>query len=211
MTSEHIDTELLASTLAAKYKALPQPALSTYLDEIVNWNNRVALVSRRSTKSVVERLVGQSVGLWELVSAHSDVPPSSYVDVGTGAGFPGIIWKMLAPDSTGLLVERREKKATFLDRVVRVLGFSDIEVYSGDARDASRMSGWVASFELATTLAVASPGETIPLVRPFLSPGGRFVTTVGSSTPVPDEAAGMRLLRSQPHRGGTLAVYAGPE
>jgi 16S rRNA (guanine527-N7)-methyltransferase len=207
MSIDPIDTGLLADALVAKHNGIPRDLLSTYLGEIVNWNNRVGLVSRRSTKTVLERLVSQSVGLWDLVASQCDATPSSYVDVGTGAGFPGVIWKMLAPGTSGLLVERREKKATFLDRVTRVLGFGDLEVFSGDARDASQRPGWKGAFELATTLAVATPDETIPLVRPFLSPAGLFATIVGSSTSAPREAAGMQLLCDEPHRGGTLSVY----
>ena len=207
MTIEPIDTDMLADALAARHAGLPRELLSTYLGEIVNWNNRVALVSRRSTRSVLERLVDQSVGLWELIAKQRDAPPSSFVDVGTGAGFPGIIWKMMAPKGAGLLVERREKKATFLDRVVRVLGFSNLDVYSGDARDASRRPEWKGAFELATTLAVAAPEETIPLVRPLLAPGGVFATIVGSSTPAPDSAAGMLRICSEAYRGGAFVVY----
>lgn len=211
MNLEETEVEALILALTARHRALPRDLLSTYLHEIVNWNNRVALVSRRSTKTVLERLVNQSVGLLGLIEATSKQPLTSFVDIGTGAGFPGIIWKMMAPASSCLLVERREKKATFLDRVVRVLGLADVEVYTGDGRDAALRSDTQGAFDVATTLAVATPEDTVPLVRPFLRPGGWFVTVVGSSAAPPDPVAGMRLVCSEPHGTGALSVYQDPE
>jgi len=211
MNIDDNEFESLVTSLVSRHSTLPSTALSTYLREIVNWNNRVALVSRRSTVSVLDRLVGQSVGLWELVEAQRKQPLTSFVDIGTGAGFPGVIWKMMSPAAMGLLVERREKKATFLDHVVHRLGFADIEVYAGDARDAARRAAVAGAFDVAATLAVATPEDTIPLVRPFLKAGGLFATVVGSSAAAPADAAGMRLLCSEPHRSGALSIYQDPQ
>ena len=116
----------------------------------------------------------------------------------------------MSPEASGLLVERREKKATFLEHVIRVLGFADIEVYAGDARDAALRTGVAGAFDVAATLAVAEPEDTIPLVRPFLKSGALFATVVGSSAASSEAAAGMRLLCSERHRSGTLSVYQDP-
>jgi len=211
MNIDDNEFESLVTALVTRHSVLPRPVLSTYLGEIVNWNHRVALVSRRSTISVLERLVGQSVRLWELVEAQREQPLTSFVDIGSGAGFPGIIWKMMSPAAVGFLVERREKKATFLEHVVHGIGFADIEVYAGDARDAARRAAVAEAFDVAATLAVATPQDTIPMVRPFLKAGGMFATIVGSSAAVPTDAAGMRLLCSEHHRSGTLSIYQDPQ
>jgi len=219
MSLEENPLDALVAALADRHHALPQDDLSTYMHEIVNWNNRIALVSRRSTKSVLERLVNQSVALWDLIGESLEAQSSgaqgersltSFVDVGTGAGFPGIIWKMMSPASPALLIERRERKATFLDRVVRVLGLGDVEVYAGDARDAARRPGMAGAFDVAATLAVATPEDAVPLVRPFLKDSGVFATIVGSSAGAPAEAGDMRLIRSERQRTGALSVYQGP-
>lgn len=194
--------------LAPAHPALPIDSLSTFLSEIVNWNHRVSLVSRRSTRSALKRLVDQSVSVWDaVVSNAEDHPPASFVDVGSGAGFPGVIWALIAPELEGLLIERRQRKAAFLQHAVRALGLGRLEVYAGDARDAALHSNWACRFDLATTFAVDEPEATIPVVRPLLRPGGVFVTIAGSSTRAPETASELSRVHSEPFGDAMIVMY----
>lgn len=198
------DIESVATDLASRYPNLPAPALHRYLCEIVTWNDRAGLVSKRSTLPVLARLVDQSARLWALIAEHKAV--TAFVDVGTGGGFPGIIWKLMVPDARALLVERREKKAAFLGRTVAVLGLDRVDVFCGDARDAGHVESYSQAFDAAATLAVALPEKTIPLIEPFLRKDGVFAT-LAARDHSPVNAAGMRLIASAADTGGTLCIY----
>jgi len=190
------------------HPGLPVDSLSTFLNEIVNWNHRVSLVSRRSTRSALKRLVDQSVSVWDAVVSNAGThPPASFVDVGSGAGFPGVIWALIAPELEGLLIERRQRKAAFLEHAVRALGLDRLEVYAGDARDAALRSAWGGTFDLATTFAVDEPEATIPMVRPLLRPGGIFVTIAGSSTRAPGEVAELSRFHTEQLGEGAVVMY----
>lgn len=212
MESHRIDLTTLVADLVSAHPALPSESLSNYLSEIVNWNDRVPLVSRRSTGMVLHRLVRQSVALWEaVVSIAAETRPASFVDIGSGAGFPGVVWALTATDLRGLLIERRQRKATFLEHVVRALGLAGLEVYVGDARDAALREAWTGAFDVSTTMAVSEPATTIPLARPFLAPGGAFATVAGSSTRAPDVVDELKRVHRSTGRDGTIVVYRAPD
>ncbi len=90
-------------------------------------NKRINLISRRSFDSTLPYL-------WNLSEfiLQSLEPFSSLVDIGSGAGFPGLAIKLLAPEKRVILVEPRKKKADFLRRVRSSLGLEGLEIVEGD-------------------------------------------------------------------------------
>ncbi len=114
--------------------------------------------------------------LVEQISPFKVFAETGIVDIGTGAGFPGLIWKMVDPKSNLTLVERNQKKATFLQREVVLLGMEGIEVVESDALEASARSDLNGSFDLAVSFAVGGMERVSPYVDPFLRPGGWYAT-----------------------------------
>jgi hypothetical protein len=97
--------------------------------EIIRWNRRFNLVSRVDTERCVGRLLDQSLAAWRAVAAARLVPRGPeeterflYADVGSGAGFPGVVWSCELARSGArfgsVLVEPRDRRAWFLERVV---------------------------------------------------------------------------------------------
>lgn len=116
--SESAIASLLAPYLAPPAGLLPQ--LSAYLDLLLKWNARTNLTAIREPEEIVRRHFGES--LFAASYLVDDVP--TLLDLGSGAGFPGIPIALLRPDIRVTLAESQHKKASFLREAVRTLGIS---------------------------------------------------------------------------------------
>jgi 16S rRNA (guanine527-N7)-methyltransferase len=118
----------------------------------------------------LQRRVGMSPGR----DVASNV--STVVDVGSGAGFPGLPIKIWAPDIRLTLIESNHKKATFLKEVARTLGFRGVEVFTGRAETFP-----AAAADIVTLRAVEKFEKILPIAAGLVRPGGRLVLLIGSS------------------------------
>jgi 16S rRNA (guanine527-N7)-methyltransferase len=106
--------------------------LSAYLDLLLRWNARTNLTAIRSPEEIVRRHFGESL----FAGTHLGQPlPSTLLDLGSGAGFPGLPIALLHQEIGVTLAESQNKKSTFLREVVRTLGLSNVEVWAGRAED----------------------------------------------------------------------------
>jgi 16S rRNA (guanine527-N7)-methyltransferase len=106
--------------------------LSAYLDLLVRWNARTNLTAVRDPEEMVRRHFGESL----FAGQHlGETLPDTLLDLGSGAGFPGIPIALLHPSIAITLAESQNKKATFLREVVRTLGLQNLEVWGGRAED----------------------------------------------------------------------------
>lgn len=126
--SESAIAALLEPYLVAPTELLPR--LSVYLDLLLKWNARTNLTAIREPEEIVRRHFGES--LFAARHLVSDVP--TLLDLGSGAGFPGIPIALLRPDIQVTLAESQHKKASFLREAVRTLGLSS-EVWGRRAED----------------------------------------------------------------------------
>ena len=180
-----------------------------YVYEVIRANRRMALVSRRHTEETIARLVRESMAMWEVAEDAAGRPPARVVDVGTGAGFPGLVWRIARPSLALALVERRERRAAFVEHVVARLRLERVEVEAGDASTLPRRRpDWVGAFELATGLAVAPPDRLLPWLRPLLSPQGIVVTTVPRDDAPPAAVGDLRRVRDVTRPEARVVVYA---
>ena len=106
-----------------------RPALAAYRAEVLRWNRRINLVSRQDTAARLDGLLQQCGAAHEaLTAAEPDLAVGRvlYCDLGSGGGLPGVVWHLRLRATTAALeswlVEPREKRAWFLQRVARVLG-----------------------------------------------------------------------------------------
>jgi 16S rRNA (guanine527-N7)-methyltransferase len=125
--------ELLASFLDRRLSEAQLAAVSTHLDLLLRWNERINLTSVRRPEEIVTRHFGESFFL-----AQNLFPPDwrgSVADLGSGAGFPGVPITIYAPDAQVTLIESNNKKATFLRELTRALKLPGISVFAGRAED----------------------------------------------------------------------------
>lgn len=150
--------------LLAPYLALPQellPPLSAYLDLLVRWNARTNLTAIRDPEEMVRRHFGESLfAARHLGNLNSSTVPGTLLDLGSGAGFPGLPIALARPEIAVTLAESQGKKATFLREAVRTLGVKNAEVWAGRAEALPRTFHTVAMRavdDMAAALAVAGP------------------------------------------------------
>ncbi|MDD2201268.1 MAG: 16S rRNA (guanine(527)-N(7))-methyltransferase RsmG [Firmicutes bacterium] len=101
------------------------------------------------------------------------------VDVGTGAGFPGLVLKIMNPEADALLLDSVGKKVDFVREVADSLGLDGVEAVHGRAEDLGKAAEYREKFDLAVGRGVASVSALAEYCLPFVRPGGLFVAMKG--------------------------------
>ena len=101
----------------------------------------------------------------------------SCIDVGTGAGFPGIPIKIAFPHIKVTLLDSLRKRLNFLDEVIRELGLEDIETVHGRAEDAARKKEYREQYDLSVSRAVSRLAALCEYCIPYVREGGVFATS----------------------------------
>lgn len=161
----------------------PSERLQAYADLVAAWAPNLDLISPRDLPRFRERHIADSLRALPLVDR---LPPGPAIDVGSGAGLPGIPLAIADPGRHWRLLEPRARRAAFLEEAVRELEL-DCEVSRMTAADAARATGWVGAHVAATARALAPPEESFRLLLPLVRQGGIAVVFAGKSAPTPPE------------------------
>ena len=146
----------------------------TYYLELAEWNQRVNLTAISGYGEVQVKHFLDSLTV--LLALPRPIKPTlRVVDVGSGAGFPGIPLKLAFPDIHLALIESVGKKARFLEHLVDVLGIPGVEVLAERAEALAHRSGLRESFDVATSRGVARTSTLLEYTLPFCCLGGRVV------------------------------------
>ena len=173
MAATSLSTREIAAELAPFGVELTAPALvqlSTYLELLLRWNRRVNLTGLRQPRHIVRRLFGESLYLSRLVELRGWL-----VDVGSGAGFPGLALKLVAPDLRVTLVEARQRKGAFLKEVARACGFYAIDVVTERFEDWAERQAGGEKADCITTRAVRIDKKLLERLGSLLAENGRAV------------------------------------
>ena len=166
--------------------------LLVYLAELMKWSRRVNLIARDTPETqVVETHFLDSLTLLPFLDGAGEV---HLLDVGSGAGFPGLALACVRPDARFTLCEPRQKRVSFLRHVVRTLGLANVEVVAD--RVEAHLADWPGRFTHITSRAVAEPAAFLPLVRPLVTPATRVLLMLARA----EGLAGIDRLVSGPWR-----------
>ena len=166
--------------------------LLVYLAELMKWSRRVNLIARDTPETqVVETHFLDSLTLLPFLDGAGEV---HLLDVGSGAGFPGLALACVRPDARFTLCEPRQKRVSFLRHVVRTLGLANVEVVA--ERVEAHLADWPGRFTHITSRAVAEPAAFLPLVRPLVTPATRVLLMLARA----EGLAGIDRLVSGPWR-----------
>lgn len=140
--------------------------LVTYLELLLTWNRKINLTAIRDPEECVTRHFGESLYLARWVGLEG-----ALLDIGSGAGFPGLALKIAFPALIVTLLEPVAKKRAFMKEVARACGMEAVEVRGERLED---FAGRPASFDAATSRAVGGLERLIPAAARLLKPGGRL-------------------------------------
>jgi 16S rRNA (guanine527-N7)-methyltransferase len=168
-------------------------ALSTYEKELLEWNQKFNLTAIRDVESIRTKHFLDS---FSCVLAWKTSPPHQLIDVGTGAGFPGIPLKILYPGMKLTLVESVGKKAMFCQHIVQMLGLEQVEVIQARAEDLGQNPEQRENYDWAIARAVANLHVLSEYLIPLVRLGGAMLAQKGESGPAEAQSAeeAMKLL-----------------
>lgn len=160
----------------------------TYYQELVDWNKRVNLTAITDYEEVQLKhfLDSLTVTLAWQPAINRDF---HLIDVGTGAGIPGIPLKIAFSDIRLVLLEAVAKKAAFLQHINQKLGLDNVEIVVGRAEEVAHRAKYRESFNLVLSRAVASLPALVELALPFCAVGGSFIAQKKGDTKLEIDSA----------------------
>lgn len=181
MERQRIRELLRPFTARVELSDLQIDQISTYLSLLLQWNAKMNLTAVREPERILQRHFGESLFAAGLIA--TECPEArSLVDVGSGAGFPGLPIKIAIPRVSVTLIESQHKKATFLREVSRELKLADTQTWNSRAEEFSH------SADVVTMRAVESFDKTLPAASRLVGHHGRLVLLVGSAQTAGAEA-----------------------
>jgi 16S rRNA (guanine527-N7)-methyltransferase len=153
-------------------------AFTWYSSELREWNQRFNLTAIKDPSGIEVRHFLDSLTCCLAMTANASL---KVVDVGTGAGFPGIPIKILCPSMKLTLVEATSKKVDFCTHVVVGLGLENVDVVHGRAEDVAQDRKYRETYDVALARAVAPLSVLVEYLLPFLRVGGRAIAQKGET------------------------------
>ncbi len=168
-------------------------ALITYERELLDWNQKFNLTAIRDVESIRTKHFLDS---FSCVLAWKANPPLRLVDVGTGAGFPGLPLKIIYPNMHVTLVESVGKKAMFCQHIVSKLGLEGVEVINTRAEEVGQNPAHRESYDWGVARAVANLNVLSEYLLPLVKVGGIALAQKGESGPAEAQSAekAMKIL-----------------
>src|SRR6266404_1424088 len=142
-----------------------------YQQELLDWNTRINLTAITDPEEVLLRHFLDSLSLLLVY----DRAETCLLDIGTGAGFPGLPLKIVRPQWQVVLLEATGKKVAFLQHIIEALQLKDVVALHGRAEELAHKAGYRASFDVVTARAVASLPTLLEYAAPFCRVGGQII------------------------------------
>ena len=150
-----------------------------YYEMLVEWNQMMNLTAIIEYNDVIKKHFVDSLSLTKACDAttsHHLTKPLSIIDVGTGAGFPGLALKIAFPNLKVTLLDSLNKRILFLNAVIEKLGLTGVETVHGRAEDFAKPGKLRESFDLCVSRAVANLSALSEYCLPFVKQGGLFIS-----------------------------------
>ena len=167
--------------------------LERYISELLRWSKSMHIVGRADATLNLTRQLGDSIGLLRFADLcgrgakgakgenGGDVERRKWrrvADIGSGAGFPGLVWKIIRPSLEATLFERRERMSTLLINIRSRLGIEGLEIVQADASEYEQKH----TFDLVISKAAGRFGKLLPVAEGLLRMGGSYCTVKGTGS-----------------------------
>lgn len=173
------DIHVLENKLNYLFKKVPKDCLlkfSTYINLLRQWNKRTNLISRNDEKHIVERHILESIAVFDLINIPEG---STCLDLGSGAGFPGIPIKIVRPDLNMTFLDSKRMKCLFLKKAVQILELSSVLIICERVEKLNEEIGLNTRFDLIFVRAVSDLAQLWKWSAPLLKDRGRMLAWKG--------------------------------
>ena len=167
--------------------SLAMSRIQQYLQLFPKWNQKINLTAEKDPEEILKKHVFDS-----LQYSRAIEPGFRVMDIGSGAGFPGIPLKIIFPQLQLVLVESQRKRCSFLETVVRDLEMEQVKVFNARAEDISGTQA--GQFDVVVFRAVSGVQECLNLSERFLPSGGRVVLKKNPGENLKQAASNPRFL-----------------
>ncbi len=167
------------SSLGIVLNDLQLDQFAKYYELLIQWNEKVNLTAITEYNDVMKKHFVDSLSLVKVCNLKEDL---SLLDVGTGAGFPGLVLKIAFPDLQVVLMDALNKRVHFLREVIGKLDLRGVEAVHGRAEDFARQEGFREKFDICVSRAVANLSTLSEYCIPFVKLGGCFVSYKSEKT-----------------------------
>ena len=144
-----------------------------YYEMLVEWNEVMNLTAITEYDEVMKKHFVDSISLCK---AYDVTQNKTVIDVGTGAGFPGLVLKIAFPDLQVTLLDSLNKRINFLNEVIAALGLTGVETIHGRAEDFAKPGKCREKYDLCVSRAVANLSTLSEYCLPFVKVGGKFIS-----------------------------------
>ncbi len=149
-------------------------AFDLYLKELLKWNQKINLTGVRSEKGIVLKHFLDSLSVNPYLPKHSSI-----LDIGSGAGFPGIPLKIVQPTLEMTLIDSVRKKVDFQRHIIRMLGLKGTEAIHGRVQDKGILQSLGRRFDIVLSRAFSDLRTFLVLSLPFLKEEGTVIAMKG--------------------------------
>jgi 16S rRNA (guanine527-N7)-methyltransferase len=153
-------------------------AFETYLKELLKWNQKINLTAIRSEKGILLKHFLDSLSVHPYLPKHSSI-----LDIGSGAGFPGIPLRIIQPTLEITLIDSTRKKVDFQRHIIRRLGLKKTEAIHGRVQDRGILQSLQGRFDITLSRAFSDLRTFLFLSYPFLKQKGTVIAMKGEIDP----------------------------
>ena len=173
-----------AYQMGIELKESQQKDFSRYLELLREENQKVNLTSLETPREIIIKHFLDSFTCLEVINQYAKIKDIELVDIGTGAGFPGLPLKIICPEKIRLfLIEAKGKKVLFLKKLIKELNLEGIQILEGRAETWGRNSEHREKYDIAISRAVAPLNVLAEYSLPLVKIGGWFIAQKGKSYP----------------------------
>lgn len=173
MAYDFTNFQTILSQWEIPFSALQQEQLTTYYEMLVEKNKVMNLTGITEFEDVLEKHFLDSIAVARYVDLTKEV---SVIDLGTGAGFPGMPLKILFPNLKMTLADSLNKRLLFLNEVIDSLGLEGVTTVHGRAEDLAMNANYREQYDYCVSRAVANLSSLSEYCLPFVKLGGSFIS-----------------------------------
>jgi len=176
MLSKNYDTHFFEKDLSELGLTLSKEQIDQFLkyyELLIEWNEKINLTAITAYEDVLKKHFIDSLSLCKAMDVQKEL---TVIDVGTGAGFPGLALKIAFPNLRMTLLDSLNKRIVFLNQVIEELKLTKIETIHGRAEDFAGKAEYREGFDLCVSRAVANLSTLSEYCLPFVKIGGQFIS-----------------------------------